>query len=214
MKKILIIAVTLLIALPAFSQSLYNYQKRSLFEKLPVTKKDIVFLGNSITDGGEWAELFGKANIKNRGISADRAEWLDQRLDPIVGGQPKKIFLLIGTNDLHAGQPVERVVESIDWVLTLIQEGSPKTQIYVQSVFPVDVTNARYANAQDRNERIVKLNNRLVEICAAHGIVYIDVHSALKDETGNLRKDVSNDGLHLTGEGYIIWRDILKPYMK
>ncbi len=214
MKKIFIFAAAVLFVLPAVSQSPYNYQKRTLFEKLPVTSKDIVFLGNSITDGGEWAEIFGMPNIKNRGISADRAEWLAGRLDPIVGGKPKKLFLLIGTNDLSAGQTIDQIVGNIEGVLARFQKDSPKTKLYVQSVFPVDVTNDRYAAAQDRNDKILELNGRLEKLCADRGIVYIDVHSALKDEAGNLRKDLSNDGLHLMGEGYMVWKEVLKPYIK
>ena len=54
MKKPILTALLLLAAAAVFAQSEYNFQRRSLFEKLPVTSKDIVFLGNSITDGGEW----------------------------------------------------------------------------------------------------------------------------------------------------------------
>ena len=100
MKKIVLLAAALLLAAASFAQSEYNYQKRSLFEQLPIRGNDIVFLGNSITDGGEWAELFNNRHVKNRGISADRSGWLLDRLDPIINGHPKKLFLMIGTNDL------------------------------------------------------------------------------------------------------------------
>jgi lysophospholipase L1-like esterase len=214
MKKTLLFAFTLLLSIPAFSQSAYNYQKRTLFEKLPITTKDIVFLGNSITDGGEWAEIFGMKNIKNRGISADRAVWLADRLDPIVNGQPKKLFLLIGTNDLSAGISIDEIVDAIDGVVGRFQNESPKTKLYLQSVFPVDVTKERYAKAQDRNEQIVELNSRIAELAAERGATYIDIHSALKDSAGNLSEELSNDGLHLMGEGYMVWKEILEPYIK
>lgn len=97
MKKIVLLAAALLAAAASFAQSEYNYQKRSLFEQLPIRGNDIVFLGNSITDGGEWAELFNNRHVKNRGISADRSGWLLDRLDPIINGHPKKLFLMIGT---------------------------------------------------------------------------------------------------------------------
>lgn len=214
MKNILVCAAILLFALPSFGQGHYHYQKKTLYEVLPVTSKDIVFLGNSITDGGEWAELFGKKNIKNRGISGDRAVWLADRLDPIVSGKPKKLFLMIGTNDLSGGISIDRIVESIGGVIGRFREESPKTKIYIQSVFPVDVTDKRYEKAQDRNQQIVELNHRIEVLCSELGVNYIDVHSALCDETGNLRKDVSNDGLHLMGEGYLVWKDVIVPYVK
>lgn len=53
------------------SFSTFYQQRSSLFRLLPVTKNDIVFLGNSITNGNEWDELFGDISIKNRGISGD-----------------------------------------------------------------------------------------------------------------------------------------------
>ena len=67
MKRILILAAALFTACTAFAQSEYNLQRRSLFEVLPVYSSDIVFLGNSITDGCEWAELFNNRHVKNRG---------------------------------------------------------------------------------------------------------------------------------------------------
>ena len=100
MKKLLFLAALLAAALPTLAQSSYNFQRRSLFEVLPIHSGDIVFLGNSITDGGEWNELLANPRVKNRGISGDRSGWLLDRLDPIVGGHPKKLFLMIGVNDL------------------------------------------------------------------------------------------------------------------
>ena len=85
MKKAILFAAALFVAVASFAQNEYNYQKRSLFEQLPIRGNDIVFLGNSITDGCEWAELFNNRHIKNRGISADRSGWLLDRLDPVCG---------------------------------------------------------------------------------------------------------------------------------
>lgn len=64
-------------------------QRATLFEVLPTSKKDIIFLGNSITNGGEWAELLGNPHVKNRGISGDRADTMLDRLHVITKGQPK-----------------------------------------------------------------------------------------------------------------------------
>ncbi|WGU70021.1 hypothetical protein QIU18_10840 [Capnocytophaga canimorsus] len=70
MKKITILLAVML-SFTAFSQeqkhSHFYYQRADFFNKFPITSKDIVFLGNSITNGCEWAELFGKKNIKKQG---------------------------------------------------------------------------------------------------------------------------------------------------
>jgi lysophospholipase L1-like esterase len=214
MKKIIVFAAVLLFALPSMGQAAYNYRSRSLYEILPVESRNIVFLGDSITDECEWAELFGNYNILNRGISADRALWLSDRLDPIVNGHPKKLFLMIGTNDLSAGSSIDDIVGAVEAVVNRFQKESPDTELYIQSVLPVDMTRERYAKAQDRNEKITELNNRYKALCTEDGITYIDLNTAMADETGNLRADLSNDGLHLMGEGYTVWKQLIASHVK
>lgn len=84
----------------AYQYNQFYYQRSTLFEKLPIDSDDIVFLGNSITNGCEWHELFNNPNIKNRGISSDVSMGVYDRLDPIIKGKPAKIFLMIGINDI------------------------------------------------------------------------------------------------------------------
>ena len=215
MKKTILTALLLFAAAAVFAQSEYNFQRRSLFEKLPVTSKDIVFLGNSITDGGEWNELLANPRVKNRGISGDRSSWMLDRLDPIVGGQPRKLFLLIGTNDLAAGTPAAEVVANVRKIVERFQSESPRTKLYVQSVFPVNDSFKKYAAKHGRHDAdIVAVNKGLQALCAEKGIVYIDLWTLLADKNGKLRADLTNDGLHLMGEGYIVWRDAVLPYVK
>ena len=215
MKKAILFAAALFVAVASFAQNEYNYQKRSLFEQLPIRGNDIVFLGNSITDGCEWAELFNNRHVKNRGISGDRSSWMLDRLDPIVGGQPRKLFLLIGTNDLAAGTPAAEVVANVRKIVERFQSESPRTKLYVQSVFPVNDSFKKYAAKHGRHDAdIVAVNKGLQALCAEKGIVYIDLWTLLADKNGKLRADLTNDGLHLMGEGYIVWRDAVLPYVK
>ena len=91
------------VKLPVYPDSLfptYYHQRWSLFQSFTQTKGDIIFAGNSITDGSEWNELFGDKRIKNRGISGDITTGVIHRLDEIVKRKPAKVFLMIGTNDL------------------------------------------------------------------------------------------------------------------
>jgi hypothetical protein len=126
MKRVLfaIFAFTLL-SISVNSQEKYStlyYQKASLFEKLKIGEKDIVFLGNSITDGCEWSELFNDSNIKNRGISGDIVQGVYERLDPIIKGHPKKIFLLIGINDVSHDLKADTIVRAIEKVVVKIKK--------------------------------------------------------------------------------------------
>ena len=214
MKRILILAAALFTACTAFAQSEYNLQRRSLFEVLPVYSSDIVFLGNSITDGCEWAELFNNRHVKNRGISGDRSGWLLDRLDPIVGGHPKKLFLMIGVNDLAAGVSPDEIVANVARLIDRFQSESRWTKIYVQSILPVNGDLPGYERRKACAPLIVPTNKRLEALCDEKGVTYLDVWGALADHEGRLDKRYTNDGLHLTGEGYVVWRDAIKQHVK
>ena len=217
MKKIVLLAAALLAAAASFAQSEYNYQKRSLFEQLPIRGNDIVFLGNSITDGGEWAELFNNRHVKNRGISADRSGWLLDRLDPIINGHPKKLFLMIGTNDLAVGIAPEEVAANVEKLLDRFAEESPWTKIYVQSILPVNGvdTKAKPKNHWKKGAEIIETNKLLETLCEGRkNVMYVDVYSALVDEKGMLDKQYTNDGLHLMGEGYLAWKTVIEKFVR
>ena len=214
MKRILILFTALFAAGSVFAQSEYNLRRRTLFEVLPVLSSDIVFLGNSITDGCEWAELFNNRHIKNRGISGDRSGWLLERLDPIIEGHPKKRFLMIGINDLISGASPDEVLANIGRLIDRFQAESRWTKIYVQSILPVNGDLPGYERRKACAPLIVPTNKRLEALCDEKGVTYLDVWGALADENGNLDKRYTLDGLHLKGEGYLVWRDVIKPHVK
>ena len=170
--------------------STFYEQRATLFEELPVTSKDIIFLGNSITNGCEWAELFQNKNVKNRGISGDICMGVYDRLGPIVKGKPAKIFLLIGINE------------------------SPKTKLYLQSVLPVNDCYGMFNGHTSRWQVVKQINDLLEPLAVKEGAAYIDLYSHfVEKETGKMNPVYTNDGLHLLGKGYLLWRDIVKPYV-
>lgn len=216
MKRFLFLAAALLAAGVSIAQSNYNYQRRSLFDSLRVRTCDIVFLGNSITDGCEWAELFDNRHIRNRGISGDRSDWLLDRLDPIVAGHPKKVFLMIGTNDLAQGAAPAEVAANVLRLLDRFAAESPWTKIYVQSILPVNGEEFASGFAHlTKGDEIVETNRLLAELCEGRKKVsYIDVHTALADERGLLDERYTNDGLHLLAAGYLVWKEVIRPYVR
>ena len=113
-------------------------QRATLFEVLSTSKKDIIFLGNSITNGCEWAELLGNAHAKNRGISGDTTNGVLDRLHVITAGKPSKVFLLIGINDLSGGLTVDSIAKNIETIVKRIKKESPATRVYLQSVLPLN----------------------------------------------------------------------------
>lgn len=214
MKKIILLAAALLFAGACFAQPAYNFQRRSLFDSLKLRSSDIVFLGNSITDGCEWAELFDNRHVRNRGISGDRSSWLLERLDPIIAGHPKKLFLMIGINDLSDGTTPQAVAANVVKLLDRFAVESPWTKIYVQSILPVNETMREFAGNAN-NACVVETNGLLAEACEGRkNVFYVDVAAALVDGDGRLDKRYTNDGLHLLAGGYQAWKEVLKPYVR
>lgn len=218
MKRIFYLLFLMLMAISGFAQqtkySKFYLQRASLFEVLPVYPTDIIFLGNSITNGNEWHELLENNNIKNRGISGDSAEGVYDRLDPIVKGKPQKIFLLIGTNDLQRGTSPDSVILWITRIIEKIKTDTPDTRLYVQSIMPVNDTFRQFSEQITNRKAIQKVNGRLSILCKEQNITFIDIFSGLKNKSDDkLDPAYTNDGLHLMGEGYLRWKELLLPYI-
>jgi len=195
--------------------STYYHQRKSLFEELPNTKNEIIFLGNSITDGGEWIELFNNKKVRNRGISGDITDGVLYRLDEVTESKPKKVFLLIGVNDLARGIDSDTIVSNIQEIAIQINKQSPNTEVYIQSILPVNPVFKKFSGHCSKTEEIISINKALKIWCKEHTSQYIDLFSHFKNEDDNLMQiKYSNDGLHLTGAGYLLWADIIKAYIK
>ena len=221
MKRIVILFLAALFAASGASaqkfHNAYYDTRRAAHDEEGLQQGAIVFLGNSITDGGEWAELFNNRHVKNRGISADRSGWLLDRLDPIINGHPKKLFLMIGTNDLAVGIAPEEVAANVEKLLDRFAEESPWTKIYVQSILPVNGvdTKAKPKNHWKKGAEIIETNKLLETLCEGRkNVMYVDVYSALVDEKGMLDKQYTNDGLHLMGEGYLAWKTVIEKFVR
>lgn len=171
----------------------------SSFEAFPLVPDDTVFLGDSITEGGPWEELFSDLRVRDRGIGGDTSDGVLRRLEQVTRAEPAKLFLLIGTNDLSRGDSEDEIVANIIEILDRLKQETPDTEVYLQSVLP---------RAAGYRERIEALNARLAEVALEHGSEWIDLYPRFVDpETGAIRAELSNDDLHLLGPGYTLWRD-------
>lgn len=204
------------IKLPIFSDSMfstYYAQRVDLFESMPIQNDDIVFVGNSIVDGANWGELFNDVHIKNRGISGDISSGVLHRWKQIVGGKPKKIFLLIGVNDLARNISVDSIVKNILIAADYLYQESPKTQLFIQSILPVTDYYKKFTGHTSKAKQIVDVNTKLKEALVGRHFTYLDLHSAFIDAFGKLNKTLTNDGLHLMAKGYILWKHLIFPHV-
>lgn len=192
----------------------YYARRATLFDLLPVYSSDIIMLGNSLTDGAEWNELFDNCHVKNRGIVGDIIPGFFERLEPILKGQPRKIFIMGGVNDISHGVSADSVVSAMTQVVTTIQARCPKTEIYVQSMLPFNNDVRLWKLLKGREQVVVDGNKGLESMCQRLGVTFINLYPLFVGENGKMKPEYTNDGLHLMGGAYLIWRDALLPYIR
>lgn len=174
----------------------------SQFEVLSGTRAEVVFLGDSITQGGRWSELFPGSGAVNRGIGGDTTADVLARLDQVLALEPAKLFVMIGINDLNRGLGPDTATANYQQMFDRIDAALPDTRVFLQSVLPVNDD-----WAATNNTHIPTLNAALLAQASARGYTYIDLNSAFSGPNGQLRPELSNDGIHLMGKGYALWRE-------
>ncbi|RYY68588.1 MAG: sialate O-acetylesterase [Chitinophagaceae bacterium] len=191
-----------------------NYAQRvANFKSYPNSKKDIIFLGNSITDYTDWNELLQLPRARNRGISGDITFGILERLTEVAEGKPAKVFILIGTNDIARNIPDSVILNNYKRMIEGIRSASPKTKIYFNTVLPVNKTFPDKAHF-NKDEHIAAVNEGLKKIGEAFNVTVIDIFTPFLDAEKRLDKRYTYDGLHLNAEGYKLWASILRPFVK
>lgn len=190
-------------------RSSYWRERVSLFKTI-THRPDVVMIGDSLTDGGEWRELFPEQNIANRGIDSDTSDGVLARLDDIVAAQPQRAFVMIGINDFaDAHRPVETVWANYKKIVRGLEAGGVK--VVVLSTLPCNATKAAWKSCASLNPKIRQLNTHLATL-ASDSVSMIDLWPALV-ANGNLKSEFTFDGIHLNGDGYQQWKNAIAPFM-
>ena len=170
---------------------------------LPVVPKHILFLGDSITDFGMWHEWFPGVPTVNRGVGGETTEQVLARIDGVIN-EPIAVFLLIGTNDISGAISTSEIVGNLRAIIAAIRDRAPGAPVFVEGIMPRTL---KY------REEITYLNRLYREVVAAAGtnVTYLDLWPALATPEGALRADLTQDNVHLNGDGYRAWVDVLRP---
>jgi len=174
---------------------------------------DVLFLGDSITQGWEgagkevWSKEFGQLKPANFGIGGDRTEhvlWRITEGKELEGIHPKAIVLMIGTNNMGSNS-AEQIAEGVTAIIKELNHRLPHTKVLLLGIFPRSpkATDTFRAKIKDCNERIAKLDEgKLVR--------YLDIGGKFLESDGSLSKNIMPDYLHLSQKGYQIWADAIK----
>jgi lysophospholipase L1-like esterase len=166
----------------------------------------VVFFGDSITDIWKLSEYFPSKPYINRGIGGQTTPQMLVRFhEDVIDLKPKVVVVLAGTNDI-AGNTGPMSLQDIEANYTTLAELARLhgIRIVFASVLPVHnyTPQAQDFFAQRPSEKILELNRWLKAYCTANGYVYLNYFSAMVDEKGMLKKDLSDDGLHPNAAGY------------
>jgi len=185
----------------------YYPQRMAIFEKEPVVPGRIIFLGNSITQLGDWKKLLNDSTVINRGIGGDITFGVLKRLDDVTRRQPSKLFLLIGINDIGKDIPDAVIADNIRKIIERVQAESPSTKIYVQSILPVNPDVPNFPQHYDKQEHVLNTNQLIKKVVENAHCTYVNIHDLFTDKEGRLEAKYTIDGLHLTpsGGGYEKW---------
>lgn len=179
--------------------------------------KNVVLLGDSITEGFNIEKLFPDSHVLNRGIGADiignalpesDQRGILRRMDEsLFDCNPSDVFILIGINDLGMGHKPEQLEAGYREILEKIKKHAPDIRVHIQSVLP---TRGNFAK---HNANVNDINSRLQKLAKEFNYDYVDLHSKMTDDKGELKKEFTADGLHLKEPGYKIWKAQIESTM-
>lgn len=178
---------------------------------------DVLFLGDSITDGWRldpakkiWDERFAPLKAANFGISGDRTQHVLWRIQAgeMDGITPKVVVLMIGTNNIgqRDPEPTASAAAGVKAIVEEVLKKSPKTKVLLLAVFPKAEKAGDYSRTmvKELNDAIAKLDD------GGKTVRYLDIGAKFLSADGSISKEVMPDFLHLSGKGYQIWADAIK----
>ena len=187
----------------------HGQRRMAEFAQQPVVTGRVMFLGDSITEGGDWESLLGDNTAVNRGISGDITYGVLGRLDDVVARRPSKLFILIGINDIGKDIPDNVIADNIRKIIQDVGRRSPETEIILQSLLPVNPTVQGFPQHYDKQEHVMNTNRLLHIVAAATGVTLVNLFEPFLDARYRLDPQFTYDGLHLNDAGYAKWVEVL-----
>jgi beta-glucosidase len=201
---------------PAPREGGWMTRHQSFNERVKQGNVDLIFIGDSITQGWEragkaaWDQYYARRNAVNLGIGGDRTQHVLWRLDNgnIEGIQPKLAVLMIGTNNSGTNTS-EQIAAGVKAIVEKLRSKLPETKILVLAIFP------RGADPSDAKRQVNEGANAIIKTLAdGKTIHYLDIGSKFLAADGTLSKEVMPDLLHLNESSYRTWADAIEPKVK
>lgn len=180
-------------------------QRQSQLELLPIDSGAVVMLGDSHVSHGEWASWLPTRSLLNRGISSTAVAHVAAFAKTIPLQNASAIVLQLGTNDLLFLD----AARALDGYQDFVEELQARTGVEAIVLCTVPGVNNDVRWTGIDSDAAAAFNVGLRELARARGWRLCDVARALGSEGGQLPAHLTDDGVHLRGEGYRLWAEAL-----
>jgi beta-glucosidase len=191
-------------------------RQKELNERAKKGGAELLFLGDSITEGWEgagkevWEKRYTPRKALNLGISGDQTQHVLWRLDHgnVDGLAPKAAIVMIGTNNTGGGQTAEQIAEGVQAVTDKLKDKLPKTKVLLLAIFP------RGEKADPNRALVASVNKLLAKVADGKRVFFLDIGPKLVGADGVIDPAIMPDLLHLSAQGYAIWADAIEADLK
>ena len=176
-----------------YAEKLDRYQTEN--EQYADYEVEVAFLGDSLTDGYDLERYYPQYITANRGIGGETTHGLEKRLQVSAYDlKPKVVVMLIGGNNL------DTMFENYENILTGLQKNLPESKVILVSL------TAMGRDWAHKNQIAAYNNVKIQKLAQKYGYDFVDMFTPLFDlSTGEIVSDYTNDGVHLTHEGYQVF---------
>lgn len=192
-----------------FQKEINSFQKADSIH-MP-DKGSILFVGSSSFN--YWKDIhdyFPTYPIINRGFGGSSlTDLIYYANETILKYHPKQIYIYCGENDIAAHDSITPLM-----VLNRLQKLIKIIRNNLGASIPIHYVSIKPSVARWRMEaRMVAANNLIKkDIASKKNLFYIDIHHAMLQADGIVRKDIFvSDSLHMNEKGYAIWQQIIAP---
>ena len=178
------------------------------------TRVDIVFLGDSITEG--WRDKrpgFFRAGRIGRGISGQTtAQMVLRMMADVVDLRPRAVHIMAGTNDIagNTGPMTAEMTRDNFRMMAAIARANG-LRLLLASIPPA--ASFPWRPGLETRRPIAAMNAWLRGFARETGATYVDYNPALADASGAMRPGFASDGVHPTEAGYDAMASVIEPVL-
>lgn len=180
--------------------------------KATTDKNRVVFMGNSITEGWKNTDsaFFATNNYIDRGISGQTTPQMLVRFrEDVIDLKPAVVVILAGINDIAQNTGYIKLEDTYGNIISMVELARANNiKVVITSTLPA--YQIPWRNNMPSADKVVQLNKMLKAYADKNKIVYVDYHSAMKDDKNGLPQTLSKDGVHPTLDGYKIMEPLVQ----